>query len=309
MEPLVIVLNPNENTPRRPNPHVPFTAQEIAADVAACVDAGAGVIHFHARAANGDPQHSARAYAEVTRAIRERCDVLLAPSLANGPGFTLERRLAPALVADAKPDFVVIDAGCAATDLYDLQEHAFRTDDRVLVNDTATVRQLLAAARRLGSPPWFASFTIGWTRTIGAHLDSEEASRGRRGPAIVQLVLGGPEFLPAHPATRAGLEAHLAFLPESASAWVVSAHRADVLAVAPEVIRRGGHVAIGVGDHPHVERGLPTNAELVAEVAGVARRLGRDLAGPAEARHILGLPTRDTAHPRLREDRSDVARH
>ncbi len=108
---------------------------------------------------------------------------------------------------------------------------------------------------------------------------------------MLQLVLGGPEFPAAHPATVEGLDAHLAFLPRGHDlAWIVSAHRADVLALAPEVIRRGGHIAVGVGDHPHVERGLPTNAELVTEVADMARGLGRDVATPDEARTILGAP-------------------
>jgi uncharacterized protein (DUF849 family) len=276
--PFVIVVNPNENMPRQPNPHVPFTPGEIADDVAACAAAGASVVHFHARTPDGAADHAAAAYAAAIRAIRARCRVLLAPALPKGPDGE------PAPVPDPRPDFLVIDAGCAPMDLYDPDTQAFASDNRVLVNGTAAVRDLLATARRLSCIPWLASFTIGWSRTIDAHLAASP------GPAVVQLVLGGPEFLGPHPATMAGLAAHLGFLPARATSWVVSAHRADVLTVAPEVIRRGGHVAIGVGDHPHRERGLPTNAELVAELAGLAHRLGRDVADPADARRVLATP-------------------
>ena len=287
MNPLVIGVNPNENTMREVNPHVPWTPAEIAADVAACARAGATVAHVHARTADGAPDHTAQAYATIATLIRERCDVLLAPSLANGAGFDVGQRLAPVLDPAARPEFLTMDMGCAVMDLWDPDEHRFRTDGRVVVNDTATHRRLFACARDLGITPWMASFSVSWTRTITAHLDAGEVY----GRAVLQLVLGGPEFPAAHPATVEGLDAHLAFLPRGHDlAWIVSAHRADVLALAPEVIRRGGHIAVGVGDHPHVERDLPTNAELVAEVAAIARGLGRDVASPDEARAILGAP-------------------
>jgi uncharacterized protein (DUF849 family) len=290
--PLVIGVDPNENAMRDENPNVPWTPAEIAADVAACTRAGASVVHYHARADDGTPDHSTARYAETSRQIRQRCAALLAPSLANAPGNDVEQRLAPVTgtAADpaARPDFLAMDMGCAVMDAWDPATHQFRSTDRVFVNSTADHRRLFATARELGLTPWMASFTVGWTRTIAAHLEAGEVP----GPAVVQLVLGGPEFLPAHPATPAGLEAHLAFLPDRAGlAWIVSAHRADVLALAPEVIRRGAHVAVGLGDHPHVERGLPTNAELVAELAALARDLGRDVAGPDEARRILGAGT------------------
>ncbi|OZM75682.1 3-keto-5-aminohexanoate cleavage protein [Pseudonocardia sp. MH-G8] len=290
MNELVIVVNPNENTMREPNPHVPWTPEEIAEDVAACAAAGASVVHFHARTADGAPDHTAQRYAETSRLIRQRCAVLLAPSLANGPGFDIDRRLAPVVdtAADpaARPDFLGMDMGGAIMDLWDPSASRFVTTDRVFVNDTDTHRRLFACAREHGLVPWMASFNVSWTRTITAHLDAGEVL----GRAVLQFVLGGPEFVAAHPATAAGLDAHLAFLPrEHDLAWVVSAHRADVLDVADEVVRRGGHIAIGVGDHPHVERGLPTNAELVGHVVDMARKAGREIASPDAARRILGV--------------------
>ncbi|WP_435122542.1 3-keto-5-aminohexanoate cleavage protein [Amycolatopsis thermoflava] len=301
MTPLVIGVNPNENMMREDNPHVPWTPGEIARDVAACASAGATVVHYHARTGDGAPDHSAGRYAETNRLIRQRCDILLAPSLANGPGFPLERRLAPVTAADplARPDFLTMDMGCAIMDLWDPAHVRFRTEDKVFVNDTATHRALFACARRYGLTPWLASFTVGWTRTIAAHLAAGEVP----GPAVLQFVLGGPEFLPAHPATLAGLRAHLEFLPRHDDlAWIVSAHRADVLELAEEIVRLGGHIAVGVGDHPHTARGCPTNAELVEHVAAVARKAGRAIATPDEARRILGVrtPERSWFHARGR---------
>jgi uncharacterized protein (DUF849 family) len=51
----------------------------------------------------------------------------------------------------------------------------------------------------------------------------------------------------------------------------------------------GGHVAIGLGDYQFPERGTPSNADLVKEVAKIARAAGREVATPAETRKILRM--------------------
>lgn len=291
MKKLVIGVHPNENTMRDPNPHVPWTPEEIGTDVAACWEAGASVVHFHGRTPEGGADHSPETYGEIMRAIRARCDVLLAPSLANAPGYTLVQRLANVSENAADPrtraDFLVVEMGVANMDLWDPGARQFHTSDRVFLNDTGTQQALLDHARELGMAPWMVSFNVSWTRAISAHWQAGAIER----PAVVHFVLGGPEFPAAHPATNEGLNAHLTFLPaELDCAWFVSAYRGNVLAVAEEALRRGGHLSIGVGDHHHDQLDFPTNAELVRHVVDLAERLGRDIASPAEAREILGVP-------------------
>ena len=64
---------------------------------------------------------------------------------------------------------------------------------------------------------------------------------------------------------------------------------ANPFPVHAHAISSGGHVAIGLGDHPYPELGYPTNAQLVARVAEMARTMGREVATAAEARRMLGL--------------------
>ena len=66
----------------------------------------------------------------------------------------------------------------------------------------------------------------------------------------------------------------------------------SVLLAAPLGYRSGGHVAIGLGDYAYPELGQPTNAELVREVARIARGCGRELATPSEVRDALGVRPR-----------------
>ncbi|GAA0997780.1 3-keto-5-aminohexanoate cleavage protein [Acrocarpospora macrocephala] len=288
MKKLVIGVHPNEGTMREPNPHVPWTPEEIADDTAAAREAGAAVVHFHARTATGGVDHTPETYGKIMAAIRDRCDILLAPTLANAPEHTLAQRLANVVENAADPrtrtDFLVAEMGCAVMDLWDPQARRFTSENRLFLNDTATQRSLLAKAAELGMTPWLPTFNVSWTRALTAHLDSGAVA----GRAVVHLILGGPEFPAAHPATVEGLRAHLDFLPAGHEyEWFVSAYRGDVLAVAEEAIRRGGHVSIGVGDHHYAHLGLPTNAELVRRVAELSRRIGREVATPAEARRLL----------------------
>jgi 3-keto-5-aminohexanoate cleavage enzyme len=287
---LIIGVHPNENTGRLPNPHVPWTPEEIASEAAECRAAGASVMHFHGRTADGEPDHSPRIYAEIMRLVREKTDILLAPSLANAPGNTTEQRLANIVQTAADPrtraDFLVMDMGCANMDLYDPATRSFRTEGRVFINDTATHRHMLARGRELGLRPYLASFTVGWTRAVTAYLETGWIGE----PVMMAFILGGAEFLPAHPATIDGLKAQLAFLPAGRRVeWIVSAYRGNVLGVAAAAIELGGHVAIGTGDYHYSELGLPSNAELVRRIAALAENAGREVATPAEARELLGM--------------------
>jgi 3-keto-5-aminohexanoate cleavage enzyme len=290
MEKLIIGVHPNEGTLRDPNPDVPFTPDEIASVIKDCVDAGAAVTHFHARTPDGLMTHEPGEYQACFDAIRAKTDALLAPSLANVPGYTIDQRVSNVVGDPAsppiRPEFLVIEMGCAAMDLWDPVLRAFGSDDRVFLNNTAVQEALLEKARELDMHPWLVSFNNSWSRAIQCQLDAGRIEKS----FVVQFVLGGPEFPAAHTADLTGLEAHLAAMPAGHHfQWFVSAYRGDLLNVAAEVITRGGHLSIGVGDHHYAGRGTPTNAELVAAVVDLAASLGRPVASPDEARAILGV--------------------
>ncbi|MGH7859876.1 MAG: 3-keto-5-aminohexanoate cleavage protein, partial [Candidatus Binatia bacterium] len=87
MEKLIIAVGLNENVTRNENPNVPITPEEIAADVAACVEAGATIVHLHARdAQTGAPMmDDPEQYTRIYRAIRNRTDALVYPTYPPGP--------------------------------------------------------------------------------------------------------------------------------------------------------------------------------------------------------------------------------
>jgi len=71
--------------------------------------------------------------------------------------------------------------------------------------------------------------------------------------------------------------------------WAAACFGANALDLVEYAIGRGGHVAIGLGDYayPELGNGQPTNAEVVAAVAAIAGRHGREVATPAEARAMI----------------------
>ena len=78
---MILEARINEYAMRDENPHVPWTADEIAESAARCREAGASIVHFHARNPEGSPLHGIEPYAEIIRKIRSKCDVLIHPTL------------------------------------------------------------------------------------------------------------------------------------------------------------------------------------------------------------------------------------
>lgn len=100
------------------------------------------------------------------------------------------------------------------------------------------------------------------------HLTPWDVGCTRRIERLMQAgLLPEAEGRTGHPATPEGLQAHLLFLPkERAVEWTVACLKGDLFPLLDLVLRAGGHVSIGIGDHPHVEYDRPSNAALVERV-------------------------------------------
>jgi 3-keto-5-aminohexanoate cleavage enzyme len=292
MRKLIIEARVNEFMMRdQGNAHVPYTPHEIARDAMACREAGAAILHFHARKPDGTPEHDAASYAETVRRIRESCDILVHPTL----GYvtlddSAERRLAHILdmAKDpaAGPHFAPMDMGSVNVDRYNEQARRFETTNLIYKNSTATLIYFGENMRRAGLKPYLVSWNIGFTRYIDAFMDMGLID----GPAFVCFCLTDNTWLGGHPGTLKGLQAHLDFLPNDKDIeWTVVNFGGNLFALAGAIIQLGGHISIGLGDYCYPEIGMPTNAELVARIAQMARDLGRDIATPDEAKAILGM--------------------
>lgn len=290
--PLIIEVRLNEWIMRRDSPHAPYSPGEIARDALACADAGAAIAHYHARhPETGAPSTDLAVYAETIRRIKaERPDVITMPTLGMGITGAAATRVAhvAAMARDdaTRPDLGPIDLACASVDAYDPAARRFTRTDVVYVNRTSDWLVCAETMRSAGVRPASICWHVGSIRATRALIEMGVLPT----PLWCELVMTEGGILDAHPGTRAGLDAYLAFVPEDAGwQWAVLVNGGDLLPVAREAIARGGHVAIGVGDYAYPELGFPTNAELVARVVRIAEDVGRPVATPAQARALLGL--------------------
>jgi uncharacterized protein (DUF849 family) len=287
---VIIEVRCNEYTMRDRNPHVPWTPEEIAADAAACREAGASVVHFHAR----DPETGAMSgdvevYAATIRAVRSSCDVLLNPTLGASTIADPAVRVAhiPLLARDraTRPELAPVDLGSFNIDPYDVHTRQFRTETLSYVTNVAGLRHEIDAIRAGGVMVQPVLWTVGSARLLGAFCEMGVLT----GPVYAHIALSG-SFLSAHPPTVRGLVAMVDFLPALVDLhWTFSAVGANALALVGAAVELGGHVNVGLGDHPHLELGTPTNAEVVAEAVRTIRAMGKEPATPAEVREAFGL--------------------
>ena len=289
-EKLIIEARVNEYAMRDRNPRVPWTAEEISADAAACREAGAAIVHFHPRGTSGEPELTYEANRTVLEHVRAASDVLVHPTLgaaaqASDPHVRIENivRLAAAGMA---PDFAPIDTGSSNADVLNPAGTAFVTEGIVYANSTSTLRVFADTLRRLRVKPYLHLWNLVYLRIAATlhHLGLLD------GPLWAGFCLSGDDAPIHHPATPAGLAAYLDNIPSGLPLiWAVSGFHCDLLPLLPQIIDAGGHVAIGLGDHHYATAGAPSNAELVHRVTEIAREQGRQVASPAEAKQLLGI--------------------
>lgn len=93
MDKIVIKSCLNGMRGREQSPHVPWTPAEIAAEAKRCADAGAAVVHIHARTPEGNISYDPEWYAEADRLIREQTDLIVNHTTARMPDATIDQVL------------------------------------------------------------------------------------------------------------------------------------------------------------------------------------------------------------------------
>lgn len=293
MDELIIDVRLNEYTMRDANPNVPWSAEEIGADAAACVAAGASIVHYHARdAATGAPSNATADYAAAARAIRDACDAIVMPTLGANTVTDLDARIGHVeSMADdpaTRADLVPLDLASLSLAIWPEGSEQVLGDELVYYNPVATLKTLAARAQSVGARPMAAIWNVGSLRLLEALVRTGVLPE----PTFAELFTTEGGLIAGHPGTPAGLQALIDFVPAGLDCpWAAACYGANALGLAEQAIEQGGHVAIGLGDYPYPELagGKPTNADVVAAVVEIAARHGRSVASPARARARLGL--------------------
>ena len=288
MNKLIITVRPNEWMMRGPNPHIPYTPDEIADDAARCRDAGAAIMHVHARLPDGGKTNSPELYTEIAHKVRAKSDILVHTTLGNiHNAGSDDKRMAH--VAEARPDMASLDIGSNNTDTYLPGEKRFKTTDRAYVNTVETCLNLARTMKKLNVKPLVACWSVPFLRAVDAFLDMGEFVE----PAMVNLVLCEGGIIGGHRGTTDGLAAFFHALPAPEKVeWTVCVKKGNIFPVVGMALERGGHLSPGLGDYHYPELGYPTNAEIVRTIVAMAKAVGREVATPDEARKILNMSPR-----------------
>lgn len=275
------------------NPHIPISHDEIRADVLACLDAGASVIHAHNRSLRLVGQEAVDDYVAVWEPLlSERPEVLWYPTgvLAETSGDRLAHH--EALAAAGLLRIAFVDPGSTNTGW--LGEDGLPTG-AVYANTYDHIRAAFGQCERLQLAPSIAIYEPGWLNTTLAYHRAGRLARG----AMVKLYFGGEWGLTARskgetfglPPTEHALLAYLDMLEGTRLAWSVSVWGGDLMAspVARLAVEKGGHLHVGLEEHFDPDRN-PTNAELVDEAAALCAEVGRPVASCEEAAVILDVP-------------------
>jgi 3-keto-5-aminohexanoate cleavage enzyme len=255
-------------------PHLPVTAEQIADDAEACAQAGATVVHLHARDDEERPVWRRDAYAELITEVRRRCPGIVVCATTSG-------RETPDV--DHRADVLLLE-GEARPDMASLTLGSLNFRSGPSVTSIATAEDLAARMLERGIRPEVELFDLGM-----AHLAQRLLDRGLlTAPLSANLLLGFPNGAPADARSLVALVSALPRGTTWAAAGLGAFQRpANALAIA-----MGGHVRTGLEDNPqldHVTREPARNVELVERAARLAAAAGRVVASPDEARTLLGL--------------------
>jgi 3-keto-5-aminohexanoate cleavage enzyme len=266
---LIITVAPTGNVPTKDmNPDLPVTPEEIAETATRCREAGASLIHVHARDASGRPTLDPEVFAHIHRLVSQRTDLVVQISTGGRAGMDPEARAAA--VRCIRPEMASLTTG------------SMNFPDRVYANPFQVIECLAAAMDEAGTKPEMEIFEPGMIANAQMLVDKGLA----KSPLHFGFVLGSRGSLPATPR-------NLMFLSESippGSTWTVAGIGRWQLPMAMLAIVMGGHVRVGLEDNLYLGKGkLATNEQLVARIARIAAEVGRPVASPDEAREILDL--------------------
>ena len=274
-DPVVIQCAVTGSQPPDPerHPNLPLTADAIADAALTAWQAGAAVIHLHAREEDGTPTQNLEVFRDLVARVRDRgCEAILNLSTGTAGGTALrDERYA---VLDLEPEMASFDSG------------SVNFGERIFEGDLPFLRRMATRFREVGTVPEIECFDTGH---VGIALGLRDDGLLDE-PLRVQFVVGVPGT--GVPATIAQVE-HLRRLLPAGSPWSVCAIGRAQLPLNTYCLIAGGHVRTGLEDNLYYARGRPaTNAELVERVVRIAGELGREVATVEQARELLGLAAR-----------------
>ena len=287
------------------SPHLPITPSEIATASIDAAEAGASIIHLHARdPETGKPDPRPETFKQFLQIIKQSSDAVVNISTGGGLGMTTDERLAAAIAAS--PEMASMNMGSMNFGLFPMLEkykefkHDWEkpflemTKDFIFPNTFATIEYALKnLGEKHGTRFEFECYDLGHLYNVKWFVDAGLI----KPPFFIQMVFGilGGAGADLDNLIHMHKVADRLFGAENYE-WSVLAAGRSQMPFATQSAMLGGNLRVGLEDSLYIEKGklATSNAEQVTRIRSIVENLGLTVATPDEARERLGLKGRDS---------------
>jgi uncharacterized protein (DUF849 family) len=284
------------------SPNLPVTAEEIADAAVGAAEAGAAIVHLHARnPETGLPDQSIERFEPFLKIIKQRSDCVVNITTGGAPTMSIEERLHP--VATFKPEVASLNMGSMNFGLFPMlaRFNEFKHDwerpylegsrDRIFKNTFADIEKILTTCAENGTRFEIECYDIGHLYTLAHFVD-----RGLiKPPFFVQSVFGILGGIGPHPEDVMHMKRTADRLFGDTYRWSVLGAGRNQMPIAAIAAAIGGNVRVGLEDSLWIgpKKLAGSNAEQVRQVRSIIEGLGLEIASSEEAREILELKGAD----------------
>jgi 3-keto-5-aminohexanoate cleavage enzyme len=264
---------------RKQCPAIPYTPAEIGEEAKRAYDAGASVVHIHARNDDGSPTFSPAVFAKIKEEVQRRSPIILNFSTGTIIDDVSDQAT---YIRESKPEIAALNMGTMNYSKYSAKRKQFDFD-MVFSNTYGKIVKLLTAMNEAGVKPELECFDTGHTQGIAPLLDMGVLRPPLQFSFIVN-VLGG---IPGHVES---LQLQTRIMPPGSEWEVIGISHGQWRMLAASLVL-GGNIRCGLEDHFYLPNGemAKSNGELVEVAVRLTRDVGRRPATVEEARQILSL--------------------
>ncbi len=287
------------------SPYLPVTAREIADAALGAAEAGAAIVHLHAREPhNGKPSQDPELFKPFLNEIKQGSDVVINITTGGAPTMLVEERLRPA--HEFQPEVASLNMGSMNFGLYGMlsrfkefkydweQPYLAGSDDRVFKNTFRDIAYILESCSDNGTRFEIECYDIGHLYTAAHFID-----RGLiKAPFLIQSVFGLLGGIGTHPEDVAHMKRTADRLFGNDYVWSVLGAGKNQIPIGTQSLALGGNVRVGLEDSLWDGPGqlARTNADQVRRIRKVIEGLSLDIATPDEARAMLQLKGRNNVN-------------
>ncbi|MFP4538846.1 MAG: 3-keto-5-aminohexanoate cleavage protein [Dichotomicrobium sp.] len=280
------------------SPHLPVTPDEIAEAGIAAAEAGASILHLHARDPdNGKPTQDPRVFERFLPRIKQATDAVINITTGGSPHMSVEERMRPAVAF--RPEVASLNMGSINFGLFPMlkrfdqfeheweRQHLENSRDLVFKNTFADIEKILTTGAENRTRFECECYDIGHLYNLAYCLDQGLI----RPPLFVQSVFGILGGIGTHPEDVMHMKRTADRLFGDQYRWSVLGAGRSQMPIASQAAAMGGNVRVGLEDSLWIrpKQLAESNAQQVQQVRRILEGLSLEIATPAEARELLDL--------------------